>query len=229
MKRTNVKTANEVKFNIENNVDFHFDEENDSSVIDSNNAAFQRKNSQSSYFSNNDNIESPAPCLNHKSKSGKVTNLSLKNSYIMKDDGKTSKTLEGLKDDTNIFKYSSNEISSKHALETLSSEKIDEKATKKYTDEELNEMSYQDACVYDHRCFCKYYYSILKYSQLILFTFVLNTDYNLKILKISMFLFGLAMYIAFNTLFYTDSTMSHNYQNKGVIEIVYSLPKTIFS
>ena len=238
IKRTNLKTSpkielsNEVKFNIENNVDFNFDEENDSSVSDSNKMhtyGIQRKNSQSSYFSNNDNIESPAPALNHKSKSGKVTQLYLKNSYVFKDDNKTSKTLEGIKDDTNIFKYSSNEISSKHALETLSSEKLDEKAIKKYTDEELNEMSYKEACAYDHRCFCKYYYSILKYSQLILFTFVLDTDYNLKILKISMFLFGLAMYIAFNTLFYTDSTMSHNYQNKGVIDIVYSLPKTIFS
>ena len=238
IKRTNLKTSpkiepsNEVKFNIENNVDFNFDEENDSSVSDSNKmhtSGIQRKNSQSSYFSNNDNIESPAPALNHKSKSGKVTQLSLKNSYVITDDNKISKTLEGIKDDTNIFRYSSNEISSKHALETISSEKLDEKAIKKYTDEELNEMSYKEACAYDHRCFCKYYYSILKYSQLILFTFVLNTDYNLKILKISMFLFGLAMYIAFNTLFYTDSTMSHNYQNKGVIDIVYSLPKTIFS
>lgn len=90
-------------------------------------------------------------------------------------------------------------------------------------------MPYEEAVEYDNRGFCGYYYSILLYSQLILFTFVLKTDYNLKMLKVSMFFFGFAMYIAFNTLFYSDSTMSHNYQSKGVIDIIYSLPKTIFS
>lgn len=99
----------------------------------------------------------------------------------------------------------------------------------RFSDEELNEMAYNDAIVYDKRKFCRYYYSILKYDQLIIFTFITDTDFNLKVLKIAMFLFGFAMYLTFNALFYTDSSMSHNYHNKGTFDFIYSLPKTIFS
>lgn len=98
-----------------------------------------------------------------------------------------------------------------------------------FTDEEINLMDYKDAIIFDKRHFCKYYYSILKYDQLIIFTFFNGTDFNLRLLKISMFLFSFVMYLAFNTLFYSDSTMSHTYKKKGKFDFIYTLPKTIFS
>lgn len=98
-----------------------------------------------------------------------------------------------------------------------------------HTDEDLNLMKYEEAIQYDKRSFLRYYYGVLKYNQLILFTFFNNSDFNYKLLKISMFFFCISMLMAFNTLFYSDETMTHTYQNDGIFDFLYSLPETIFS
>ena len=53
-----------------------------------------------------------------------------------------------------------------------------------YTDDELNDLPYNEAKKYDHRTFCLYYVSLLKTSHDLIFTFCYNSDYNSKIIKI---------------------------------------------
>ena len=51
-------------------------------------------------------------------------------------------------------------------------------------------MGYKMALKYDKMGFLSYYWLLLKYDQIILFTFYTYTDYNLKIIKYSLFIFG---------------------------------------
>ena len=99
----------------------------------------------------------------------------------------------------------------------------------KFSNEQLNEMNYEDSLKYDNRNILQIYYSFLMYSQLIIFSFLNNTDYNVKVLKIQLFVFAIIIFIVFNTLFYSDKDVSHTYQNQGKFDILYTLPKTIFS
>ena len=100
---------------------------------------------------------------------------------------------------------------------------------KKYTNEEINDLNYNESILVDHRSFFLMFYSFLQYSQLIIFTFVTKTDFNLQSIKISLFLFSFAIYLTFNTLFFTDETMSHIYKKGGSFDFIYNLPKTLFS
>ena len=106
---------------------------------------------------------------------------------------------------------------------------IDDHLINGYTDEELNVLKFEDAIKYDTRTFFQHYYSILRYSQLIIFTFFNFNDYNHEIFKFSLFFWCILMYTTFNALFFVDKTMNKIYEDKGSLQFVSSLPKTIFS
>ena len=100
---------------------------------------------------------------------------------------------------------------------------------KTFSNEEINDLNYNDSIKYDKRGFWLMYYNFLQYSQLIIFTFITKTDFNLRAIKISLFLFSFIIYLTFNTLFFTDKTMSHIYKKGGSFDFIYNLPKVIFS
>ena len=62
-----------------------------------------------------------------------------------------------------------------------------------YNDYELNNLEYNEALKFDKRSYLEYYISLIKSKQLLIFTFYTSTDYNSKILKISLFFFFLAL------------------------------------
>ena len=62
-----------------------------------------------------------------------------------------------------------------------------------YTDDELNDLSYDSALEIDKRSFCQFYVSLLKTKHEIIFAFFYNKDYNLRIIKIDLFFFGFAL------------------------------------
>ena len=126
---------------------------------------------------------------------------------------------------------SENQFNSFNRKSSIKNSQMDIKITRKkiYTNEELSNLEFDKAVVYDKRKFLRTYYNYIEYKQLIIFTFIVKTDFNLLILKISMFIFSFGMLFAFNTLFYNDDTMSHTHQNKGKYDFIYSLPQTIFS
>ncbi len=90
-------------------------------------------------------------------------------------------------------------------------------------------MKFEDAIINDKRTFIHSYWSVLKYSQILIFTFYTSDDYNDRLLKISLFFNSLALFITINSLFFNDSSMSHVYHEKGKFEFIYEIPKIILS
>ena len=99
----------------------------------------------------------------------------------------------------------------------------------KYNDEELNIMKYEDALIYDERGYTEYYISLLNKKQLILFTFIAKTDYNLRVVKIALFLFSFSLYFTVNAFFFGDHTIHIIHENKGIFNILFQLPQIIYS
>ena len=72
----------------------------------------------------------------------------------------------------------------------------------KYSNEEIIFMTFKIALKYDNIPFFKYYWLLLKYHQLIIFTFITDTDYNLRLVKIALFIFSLDLFLFFSALFF---------------------------
>ena len=94
---------------------------------------------------------------------------------------------------------------------------------------ELNNLNYVDAIKFDKRTYLQYYISLIKLKQLLVFTFYTYSDYNSKILKISLFFFFLGLYLTVNALFFNDSTMHKIYVDEGKFNFIYQIPKIIYS
>ena len=101
--------------------------------------------------------------------------------------------------------------------------------TNKFNDEELNALSYKEALEYDKRTYFQYYWALIKKKQLILFTFVLNNDYNIFTIKLALFLFSFSLYFCVNTLFFEDKTMHNIYIDKGKFNILKQIPIILYS
>ena len=98
-----------------------------------------------------------------------------------------------------------------------------------YNDDELNNLSYKLAKKYDKRNISQYFFSLLRTKHIILFTFFNNNDYNIKIIKIDLFLFGFILYFVVNALFFNDDTMHKIYKDKGDYNFIYQFPQIIYS
>ena len=61
----------------------------------------------------------------------------------------------------------------------------------------------------------KYYWSLIKMKQLLIFTFYTYTDHNLRIAKNALFILFLSFYFAFTALFFNDNIMRQIYIYKG--------------
>ena len=96
-------------------------------------------------------------------------------------------------------------------------------------DEELNNLEYGKAKIIDKRNFSEYYLSLLKKKHILLFSFIPMNDYNLMHIKICLFLYIFSLYFAANALFFSDSTMHKIYQDKGNFNLLYQLPKILYS
>ena len=106
-------------------------------------------------------------------------------------------------------------------------EKVEE--IMKFTDKELNELSYDLALKYDTRIYSQYTLSLFRTKHSFIFAFFYSNDYNSKIIKLDLFLLGFAIYYSVNALFFNDETMHKLYENNGKFEIIYQLPQIIYS
>ena len=66
----------------------------------------------------------------------------------------------------------------------------------------MNQMKFKYALKMDKRNFITYYFSLLKQKQLIMFTFFVNNDYNIYLMKISLFLCVFSLHLMTNTFFF---------------------------
>ena len=96
-------------------------------------------------------------------------------------------------------------------------------------DFELNSLNYFEALKFDHRSYCNYYISLIKYNHPILFSFVPFDDYNSMTIKIILFFFSFCLDFTINALFFTDETMHKIYIDKGEFDLLYQIPQIIYS
>jgi len=107
--------------------------------------------------------------------------------------------------------------------------KFNNKEINNYNDYELNDFSYEEALEKDKRSYLQYYFSLLRIKHLLIFTFYTNTDYNSKIIKISLFLFSFALFYTINALFFDDSALHKIYINKGSVHIIFQIIQAFYS
>ena len=98
-----------------------------------------------------------------------------------------------------------------------------------FNDEELNSLNYNNAKKYDKRKYFQYYLSLIKTKHLLLFTFFLNNDYNLRLVKLGLFLISISLYFTINAFFFEDNNIHKIYEDYGIFNFIYELPKIIYS
>ena len=99
----------------------------------------------------------------------------------------------------------------------------------KYKDCELNSFDFKMAIKYDKRTFFKYYLSLLLSKHVILFSFYPIDDYNIKIIKVSLFFLSFDLYFAVNTLFFNHPEIHHIYKKGGIYNISYFILNILYS
>ena len=183
---------------------------------------------------NNTNLNKNNKIIKEKEKKKKkISNEILENKDIIKNSSSkenisSHKFFEKNKskdnNDNNIFNADNN---NKIILETNNDDYYNE--IDFLNDEELNNLEYEKAKIIDKRNFSQYYLSLLKKKHLLLFSFIPMNDYNLMYIKICLFLYIFSVYFEINTLFFTDVTMHKIYQDKRVYNLLYQLPKILYS
>jgi hypothetical protein len=99
----------------------------------------------------------------------------------------------------------------------------------KYKNCELNSFPYKKALLYDKRTFGQLYFYLLLVKQPILFSFFPNDDYNLTIIKISLFFLSFDIYLVVNAFFFSKSTIHQIYEDEGNYNLSYFFPQIIYS
>ena len=79
--------------------------------------------------------------------------------------------------------------------------------------------------LYDKRTCCKYYISLIKAKNLIIFSFCPVKDYNSIIIKSCIFSLSFSIHYAINFAFFNDEIMHEIYEVGGKYDILYFLPK----
>ena len=103
------------------------------------------------------------------------------------------------------------------------------KSIMKFTDDEINGLSYELALQHDKRTFFQYYISLIKTKHNFIYTFCYYNDYNSKIMKIDLFFINFAMLYTVNGLFFDDDSMHQIYETNGKYDFLFQLPKIIYS
>ena len=96
-------------------------------------------------------------------------------------------------------------------------------------DFELNSLNYKDAIKLDHRNYCEFYVSLIKYNHPLLFSFIPFDDYNSYIIKFFLFFFSFCLEFTINALFFTDDTMHKIYKDQGKFDLLYQIPQILYS
>ena len=106
---------------------------------------------------------------------------------------------------------------------------INKKGNNILNDEEINNLEYKYALLKDKRTYMQYYCSLLKKKQLLLFTFFPNNDYNLTVVKLSIFLVSFSLYFTTNGFFFSDKTMNKINQDNGEYNFISQIAIIFYS
>ena len=134
---------------------------------------------------------------------------------------------------SNRIKSKNNEKNVRHNLETNEGKKKlknDKELFNLYKlDEDLQDMDYEQAILYDKRSYLRIYWAFLVDTQIILGTFCTKSYLNLFIFKLSFLTCTFQISFFLNAFFYSDEYISDAYHNNGVLDFVSGLPKSIYS
>ena len=133
------------------------------------------------------------------------------------------------KNSTNINKKYNNKNNLLTCKFSMKKTKNINKRTIYITINELNEIPYDIAMKFDRRNYFRFYLTLLKVKHILLFTFFISMDYNLKIVKIDLFIFNLLFSLTANALFFNDSTMHKIYTDQGKFNLEYQIPQIVYS
>ena len=140
---------------------------------------------------------------------------------------KKDKKLEYENNVDNISNQSNKNMKNNKSINKLM--KVDNIDNNKYLDYELNSFSNIETVEKDKRTFFQYYISLIVTRHPLIFIFNINQDYNPIEIKISLFLFSFSLSYTINTLIFNDSTMNKIYEDEGIFNFLYLLPKIIYS
>ena len=96
-------------------------------------------------------------------------------------------------------------------------------------DDDLQDMNYEKAILYDKRTYLRIYWSFLLDKQIILGTFFTHNYLNLFVIKLSFLVCNFQISFFLNAFFYTEEYISDAYHNDGVLDFFSGLPKSIYS
>ena len=96
-------------------------------------------------------------------------------------------------------------------------------------DDDLQNMNYEHALIYDKRSYLRIYWAYLVESQIILTTFCTKNYLTLFVIKLSFLVCTFQISFFLNAFFYTDEYISNAYHNDGVLDFFSGLPKSIYS
>ena len=107
--------------------------------------------------------------------------------------------------------------------------KIDNIKKDQLKDCELNYFNLEKSLKIDKRPFVKYYLSLLFAKHIILFSFYPTNDYNIRIIKMSLFFLSFDIIFAVNTFFFNNSTIHQIYEDGGTYNFSYFIDQIIYS
>ena len=158
-----------------------------------------------------------------------------KRSKTMKDDKlmTTENEIIDKKDETNKIKMDDKTKNIKKEIKIDDIQIKDEKTiiekNKDLTEVEVNTLDYEIAVIVDKRTFCQYYLCLLKREHLIIFTFITADDFNLRQIKILLFIVSFSLYFTINAFFFYDETMDKIHEDNAIFDFIFQLPQIIHS
>jgi hypothetical protein len=138
----------------------------------------------------------------------------LKKKFVQ-DSNKKSKIerTDGVQVNESKIKINSNKIGVIEKENKRHSNKISKKQIFAYDNDDLNELNFEEALIYDNRNFCIYYCFMIKVNNIIINTFCRFSDYNLFVIKAGLLLILFPINLTFNSLFFTNSQINDVYLN----------------
>jgi hypothetical protein len=201
----NIQPINNCEHNTNlNQINLEFPQDNSSNKIN------KEANSPNKNNKINENIKIKNRELNPNNEENFETNFG--QNIPDEQDKNTNISEENIDNKDNIKKETKKE--KRKRKEQIKIEKIMKKRNSRifeYDDDDLNELSFDAAKLFDKRHFCKYYCFMIKLDHIIINTFCRCGDYNLFTVKLGLLLFLFPLNLTFNAFFFTSKEIQSVY------------------
>ena len=133
------------------------------------------------------------------------------------------------KNEEKNFEILRNENNSKYYIEILIKYIPFKKRIKYLSEKEVQNLPYKYAIEIDNRNKGNFYYSLLKEKNKVISIFLNRDDYNIAIVKISLFIFTFNLSFTVNALFFNDEAIYQINQENGSFNLNGQISKVLYS